>query len=173
MSSPYEIVALLPNGMDPAQAVSTVHRALVASGGGFSESSFIWLARNKDVRDVREPIEDTDAALARMAAWPTGGTINYQMPEFTVLATFRRFHGIPGISFVSVSIPARALEGADHAARDRYEKLAQRLHEDLQARRTIMARALGDDGPWERAELKRLGDGRFEGKYFPLDLRRE
>jgi hypothetical protein len=174
MADHQQLVVLFPAGRPAREAVRIVDAAVTEAGGAMEEHCDLLLEATDEVPDPpAEPVDDPAAALDRVAAWPTYGSVAYWMPEAMVDVFF---HGIPHgetLQAVVVSVPEGAYDRGGRETRERYHALGRRLHGELGAVRTVMGWGLLGHGLRLGKEIERLARGEFAGAYPDLDLRGE
>ena len=124
-----------------------------------------------DKENEPEPISDGRQAMARLAGWPTLGSIEYAMPEGMATVSFEGPESKQAVQAITISILPRAFEKGGDESRKRYQAIAQELHRRLKARRTIMGWGLTAYGLRWVEEVARLERGEHSGTYSILDLR--
>jgi hypothetical protein len=170
MSEQYQVFVLIPNGIFGEKAVYETHSILEKMGGVLDEDSILML--NDTQNDSPEPEYITDAfeALATLADWQTGGAIAYSMPEFMITVGYKGLPDTHLVQVIKISMMERAFEKGGDEIKNRYVQLAQQLHENFQARRTIMDWGIEYNGFCWDEEIERLKKGELVGEYF-LDIR--
>src|SRR6266516_3768129 len=103
-------------------------------GADFDEDSFLFLHDTPTEEPEPKAIIDSQKALDTLASWPTMGSIAYSFPEGMANVLYEG----PPFSYMVQAIIISILEGAFEECKDRYIKLAQKLHERFKAKRTIM-----------------------------------
>lgn len=171
MSEPYQIFALMPQGLPAAKAVFRTHEVFAELGGSLDEDSLLILNDTPDEEPEPEEIGDPAAALERLATWPTLGSIVYAMPEGMTTVTFQTKSDTCLVQSVSVSILEKAFEGGGQQSKARYLTLARKLHDKLHAKRTILEWGLEYGGFRWREEIERLKEGAFAGTFDLFDLK--
>lgn len=170
MSEQYQIFVLIPDGIFGEKAVYETHSILEKMSGLLDEESILML--NDTHNDSPEPeyITDTLEALATLAQWQTGGAIAYSMPEFMITVAYKSLPNTNLVQAIKISMMERAFERVGDEIKNKYVKLAQQLHENFQAKRTIMDWGIEYNGfRWDE-EIERLKKGELVGEYF-LDIR--
>lgn len=169
MSEPYQLAALQPNALLPAEAIPRVHKLLAEYGIQIADDSLLNLHDTADHETDVEPAPDADAALRRIIDWPTLGTLDYGGPEGIVTVSYLGGAASGGLQAVLVSAQQRAVDRTNSVPR--YQWLGTALHETLPARRTVMQWGLVMHGFRWPEEIDRLRRREFEGSYPLLDLR--
>lgn len=169
MSEPYEIVSIVPTGLDPWRAVSVCDEILRAAAIVLDEDSQLYLNDTElagpEPQKVHTPVE----ALRTLASWPTLGTIEYAAVEGPVTVSYLSDSDPPLVHCVILGVGQRAVDQSAGVAR--YQRLAETIDTALGASRTIMAWGLRKSGFSWSDELRRLRRGRYELAYELADLR--
>ncbi|MBD2771455.1 hypothetical protein [Iningainema tapete] len=171
MSESYQIFILIPNGIQAERAVYDTHKIVSKMGGVLDEDSMLILNETETSEPDPEYITEPSEALATLAQWSTYGAIAYSMPEFVITIAYK---GIPDqklIQAIKISIMERAFERGGDEIKNKYVELAQKLHDQFQANRTIMDWGLEYKGFSWREEIERLNRGAFIGQYAIVDLK--
>ncbi len=166
----YQIFVLLPNGVSGEKAIYDTHLILEQMGGTLDEDSILML--NETPNDSPEPeyITDADNALATLAQWQTFGAIAYSMPEFIITVAYKSSVDTNLIQAIKISMMERAFEKGGDDTKNKYVNLAQKLHENFQAERTIMDWGIEYKGFSWNEEISRLKKGELVGEYL-VDIR--
>lgn len=170
MSEQYQIFVLLPDGISGEKAIYDTHLILEQMGGDLDEDSILMLNETPDDSPEPEYITDADNALATLAQWQTGGAIAYSMPEFMITVAYKSFPDTNLIQAIKISMMERAFERGGDDTKNKYVNLAHKLHDNFQAKRTIMDWGIEYKGfSWDE-EINRLKKDELIGEYL-VDIR--
>lgn len=92
------------------------------------------------------------------------------MPEFMITVAYKSLPDTNLVQAIKISMMERAFERGGDETKNKYVKLAQQLHENFQAKRTIMDWGIEYNGFCWDEEIERLQKGELVGEYF-LDIR--
>jgi hypothetical protein len=183
MSDPYEILVVIPEGIDQEKAVHETHNILGIWGGYLSEDSTLWL---EDIGDEEyEPQELEEASeknieefLEKLSQWPTFGFLMYEMPWCMLSVSYMGQPYSKKVNAILMGLLRGAFDDYRKASEPFYVELSKVLHEHFHAKRTVMdysvIHAILPREPFDlEEELERLRNNKFLGEYKILDLRRE
>lgn len=170
MSEQYHIFILIPDGIFGDKAVYETHSILEKMGGVLDEDSILMLNDTQNDSPEPEYIIDALEALANLAQWHTFGAIAYSMPEFMITVAYKALPDTNLVQAIKISMMERAFEKGGDDTKNNYINLAQKLHENFQAERTIMDWGIEYKGfSWDE-EISRLTKGELVGEYL-IDIR--
>jgi hypothetical protein len=171
MSEPYQIFILLPDSIQAEKAVYDTHEILEKMGGVLDEDSMLMLNETQDEEPDPEYITESGEALATLAQWPTFGAIAYSMPEFVITVAYKGVPYTRSLQAIKISLMERAFEKGGDETKNKYAELAQKLHDQFQAKRTIMDWGIEYKGFCWDEEIERLKKGEFLGEYAIADIK--
>lgn len=172
MSEPYQIFVLIPDGFSCRYAVFKVNNIVLALGGEIDVNNSLLILN--DVGDEEfEPyyVDSSEKALETLSKWLTYGSVVYFMPHATTVTYLGEFVNRL-INAIAVSILEGVLSRGEPDMEYLYKKLAQHIHDDFSAKRTIMDWGIEYQGFDWREEITRLRNGVFEGSFSMIDIKR-
>lgn len=173
MSETYDFVSVLVDGMPAGDAVGVTDHVLRSAGAVIGPDSMLLLNDTASVEiDDVELVTDPEAALRRLAGWPTFGRIDYQFDDGHLIGVFLDGpEGTGTVNAVGLSVPGRVMDG-DPAARERVLDVLAALHRALGADRTVGQFGLVNylRFSWQD-EVRRLRSGDIAGDYDTVDIR--
>jgi hypothetical protein len=178
MSEPYQILVLIPEGIEQKRAVQKTHEILGTWGGHFCEETILWLQdiddeefEPEELKEVSE--ENIKQFLDKLSGWPTFGFIEYEMPWFALNVSYKGQVYSNKVNLILLSLSRNTFDNYREASEPFYVELSKVLHENFRAKRTIMDHSIThrEDFQWEE-EIERLKADQFRGEYSILDLHR-
>jgi hypothetical protein len=183
MSDPYEVLVLIPEGIDQQKAVHETHAILQTWGGYLSEESDLWLedvdGEEFEPQQLNEASEENiEEFLEKLSQWPTFGFLVYEMPWCMITVSYKGQPYSKKVNAILLGLLRGAFDDYRKASEPFYVELSKVLHEHFHAKRTVMdysvMHAILPREPFDlEEEQERLRSNQFLGEYKILDLRRE
>jgi hypothetical protein len=173
MSEPYELYGISTEGLEVANAIRSVHRILLDSGGQLFEEEALHLNSHAGTETESELITDPEEAFRRLEHWPTLGSVSYVLKGGVIDVYYDLCPRRRAVCVITISVLPKFFEKGGLDLRDAFVRIAQRLHDDLNLTRTVMGWGLSSRGLEVDQEIARLSKGEFVGSYDVVDLRRQ
>lgn len=172
MRPSYNLYSWFIDGIPADSAVSATDTILRRHGATLNQDCVILLNDDGGNDPPPDPGGDPEAALAQLAVWPLFGSIEYELGDVFIAATFHPDEGPPDgkVYCIQISVPSDWLDDRRSVSEQCFESIARNLHSTMIPNRTVMSwSGRPADIPWSD-ELQRLRAGIVEGEY-DVDLR--
>jgi hypothetical protein len=176
MSEPYQVFVFMPEALNQEKAVYETHEILALLDAEQNEDSYLILNDFEDEEydpESLDSLEQQQQALAKLANWPTLGTISYFIQWFRTVLTYYGEPNTGKVYAISLSIPQGSFERHENEAILLYTEIAKKLHDHFHAKRTIMDWGITYKGLDIEDEIKNLRNNKFIGNYQILDVRND
>jgi hypothetical protein len=173
MKPAYELYSWRLEGIPHETAVAITNTVLTRHGAEIDQDCVLILNDHEDQMSSTDFVNDAKTALARLAEWPSLGSIEYHLGDVSVVATFHlRDEGSPerSVGCIQLSVSSDWFDRSRPISEQEFGSIARELHAAARADRTVMTwSGRPSDVSW-RDELQRLQGGVREGVY-DVDLR--
>ena len=172
MRPSYSLYSWFIDGISSESAVYSLDKILRKHGATLNQDCVLLLNDDDGDAPASDYIDDPELALAQLVAWPSHGSIEYDLGDVFLVTTFHSEEGSPvgRIHCIRLSMPSDWFDDHRPISEQRLGSIAGDLHSTMMANRTVM----GWSGPAPRVywsdELQRLRTGIVEGEY-DVDLR--
>lgn len=170
MSEPYQLFVFPDASLPIDTVIRQTHTILKDWGAALDADSMLYLEENGTEEPDPQEIENEEAALQTLVAWPALGSLSYGTPEMMISVGFKRVPNADAVAAVVLSMLQRTMDAGGEALFDRYRHLGRSLFASLRARRVVFDWGLEANGFDWAEEAARLASGRVEGSYALLDV---
>jgi hypothetical protein len=174
MSEPYQIFVLLAQSVNQSELVYKTHEILEQLDAYLDENCLLILndIGNEEFEpEYLETPEQIDKALENLSKWPTHGSISYFMKMLNPTVTYCGEPYTGTVSAIKFSLTQGFFESHEDELKPFFIQLAEKLHLQFHAKRTIMDWGIEYKGFHWKEEIERLKEDKFIGQYDMLDIR--